>query len=458
MDRIDAVADFFAQKTPRRVVALAAFLGVLYLFRHLAILLLFFVTFERALGWSAKTLAARTGLPRKKCVLIVLAVIVVGLGALTWLGVGKSIRAFTAMQATFPEKLAALRENPIVDRIEEQIGGMEKIVESAKHYSGSAISAATAVGHFVIHIVMGFVLALVYVLEEEELKAFYARVDRRSLGGTLARWFGHVADATIVTVQLQLIVAACNTAMTLPVLLIIGVPNVGALMLLIFVSALVPVIGNIVSGVTLSLLAYQQKGWLGVGLFVGLTFILHKIESYYLNPRLTSRHVKIPGFLLIVNLIACEHVFGFKGLFLSFPILFVAGRIRTDFLEEDTGAAAGSPIDLSDSPDQLPGQGRSIPPPPMSASGVELEHRPLPLDSIQPGPPAPRPSRPPPPASASALKAPAIARAHGGPPSVPSVAKAIASSDNGDEEDLHTLPDSPQTKKLGSPPSAPPPK
>ncbi|AKU99707.1 hypothetical protein AKJ09_06371 [Labilithrix luteola] len=54
-------------------------------------------------------------------------------------------------------------------------------------------------------------------------------------------------------------------------------------------------------------------------------------------PRLTARHVKIPGFLLIVSLLACEHVFGFKGLFLSFPILFVAGRIRTEFLEEDAG-------------------------------------------------------------------------------------------------------------------------
>jgi predicted PurR-regulated permease PerM len=68
----------------------------------------------------------------------------------------------------------------------------------------------------------------------------------------------------------------------------------------------------------------------------------------------TARHVKIPGFLLIVSLIACEHLFGFKGLFLSFPILFVAGRIRTDFEEEDAGAS-GSAIDLSDDPGQLPG-------------------------------------------------------------------------------------------------------
>ena len=386
---MDRVADFFSQRTPRRLLALFAFGTVIYLFRHLAILLVFFVTFERALGWSARTLSGRTGLSRKKCVLIVLAVIAAVLGVLAWLGIGKTVRTFTAMQETFPERLAQLREHPLVVRLEEQIGGMEKLVECAKHYSGSAITAANAVGHFVIHVVMGFILALVYVLEEDELAAFWSRVDRRSITGTLAKWLGHVADATVVTVQLQLIVAACNTLMTLPVLLIIGVPNVGALMLLIFVSALVPVIGNIVSGVTLSLLAYQQKGWLGVGLFVGLTFILHKIESYYLNPRLTARHVKMPGFLLIVSLIACEHLFGFKGLFLSFPILFVAGRIRTDFLEEDTGSAS-SPLDLTDDPGQLATSRRSLAP--ISASGVELDTTRVRPAVVRPNAETPEPS------------------------------------------------------------------
>ena len=45
----------------------------------------------------------------------------------------------------------------------------------------------------------------------------------------------------------------------------------------------------------------------------GITFILCKVESYCLSPRLTARHVKIPGFLLIVTLLSCEHVFGFKA-------------------------------------------------------------------------------------------------------------------------------------------------
>lgn len=382
---MDRVSEFLGQKSIRRATALVAFVSVLYVFRHLAILLLFFVTFERALGFLSKQLAARSGgkLTKKQALLVVLLVIVLALAGAAWFGIGKSIRTFAAMQQTFPDRLAELREHPLVAKIEDQIGGTEKVVESAKHYAGSALGAAAAIGHFLVHLVMGFVLAVVYTLEEEELHAFWARtVDPRSLKGTLARWFGHVADATIVTVQLQLIVAACNALMTLPVMLLLGIPNPGALMLLIFVSALVPVIGNIVSGGILCLLAYQQKGWFGVGIFLGLTFLLHKIESYYLSPRLTSRHVKIPGFLLIVSLIACEHLFGFKGFFLSFPILFVAGRIRGEMIEEDAGAA-GSPIDLSDSPDQLPSKVRES----LAPTGMELERAPVPLKQVGSTPP-----------------------------------------------------------------------
>jgi putative heme transporter len=365
---MDRVASFFSEKTPRRVVAIGIFVSLLYLFRHLAVLLVFFVAFERALGWASRTLAARTGWPKKYAVLGIVFAIASGLGLLAWFGIARTIRSFARVQATMPAWIAELRDNPLIARLEDQFGGTEAIVEAARHYAGDALGAASAVGHFVVHVVIGFILALVYVLEEDELATFWARVDPRSLQGTLGRWLGHVADATIVTVQLQLIVAAFNTLTTLPVLLVLGVPHVGPLMLLVFVSALVPVIGNVVAGVTLSLLAYQAKGWLGVGLFVGLTFVLHKVESYYLSPRLTSRHVKIPGFLLIVSLLACEQLFGFVGLFLSFPILFVAGRIRGEMAEEDA-VAAGAPLDLAGPPDRLPARERAAAAP----SGLEVE-------------------------------------------------------------------------------------
>jgi predicted PurR-regulated permease PerM len=385
---MDRVAAFLAEKTPRRFMAIALFVGLLYLFRHLAILLVFFVTFERLLGWGSERLARQTGVGRKKSVLLVVLGFVSALGLGLWAGIGKTIRTVASVQDSFPDRLAELKENPLLAKVQEQVGGTEKIVEGIKHYGGSAVSAASAIGHFFIYVLIGFILALVFVLEKDELHEFWERVDRRSIGGTLGRWLGHVADSTVVTVQLQFVVAAFNTVTTLPVLLVLGVPHAGALMLLVFVS----VIGNIVSGGVLCLFAFQAKGWLGVGIFVGLTFILHKVESYYLAPRLTSRHVKIPGFLLIVSLLACEHLFGFTGLFLSFPILFVAGRIRGEFLEEDAVvSSATSPLMLSDSPDQLPGHHKDDYGDAEKPTGFELERAHIPLDSVRPGAPSDAP-------------------------------------------------------------------
>jgi predicted PurR-regulated permease PerM len=330
----DRIGESLREKTPRRAMAIAIFVGLIVLFRHLLPLLVFFVAFERSLRAARDFFFARFKVHKTITVLSLVSAGLLGIGVLAWLGAGRAIRGF-AHAGDIQKRIAGLREHPWFERVNEQLGDTDKVIEGAKHYAADALGAASAIGHLLVYALIGLILAVIYLLEEEHLDAFERSLDPKSLFGTLGRWLGHLADAVVVTVQLQFIVAACNALMTLPVLLLLGIGHVGPLMLLIFISGLVPVIGNLISGTVLCILAYKAKGWFGVGLFVGLTFFLHKIESYYLNPRLTARHVKLPGFVLIVSLIACEHVLGFVGLFVSFPILFLAGKLRAEFKEED---------------------------------------------------------------------------------------------------------------------------
>jgi predicted PurR-regulated permease PerM len=65
--------------------------------------------------------------------------------------------------------------------------------------------------------------------------------------------------------------------------------------------------------------------------------VLHKLESYYLNPRLAARHVALPSFVLIVSLVLWEQALGLVGLFVSFPFLYVAQRVHEEFKLEDEG-------------------------------------------------------------------------------------------------------------------------
>ena len=204
--------------------------------------------------------------------------------------------------------------------------------------------------------VVAFILATVYFVDQDRIRQFRDSLNPKSLFGTLVRWGEHLAEAVSLTVQIQLVVAACNTVLTLPILLLIGVPYVPLLMAFIFVTGLIPVVGNMISGWVLIFISFQVKGWVGVVVFVALTFLLHKIEAYYLNPRLTARHVALPSFILILSLIAWEHLLGFVGLFMSFPVLYLAGKLRSEFQEED------SPVIVE------------VPPPEPSPSPQEASH------------------------------------------------------------------------------------
>ena len=336
----DRIATFLAEKTARRALALAAFLLLLVLFRQLAAILVFFVTFERALFFSAGSLSRRFKWPRVLSLGLVLVATAAVLTLVIWVSAGRIAKLIVETRETLPARIAAVREHPWFATLHEHLPDSDSLAESAEHYGADVAKSAAAVGHLFLNALIGLVLAIVFFLDEEKIRAFRKGLEPNTLTGTLARWFEDVAEAVSLTVQLQLIVALCNAVVTLPVLLLLGVPHVPGLMVLIFLSGLIPVVGNLISGAVLIVLAYQVKGWFGVGLFVALTFLLHKVEAYYLNPRLTARHVALPGFVLIISLIAWEHLLGFVGLFVSFPFLFVAGKIRSEFVAEDRAEAA----------------------------------------------------------------------------------------------------------------------
>lgn len=341
---VDRIAAFFEEKTARRLLTLGLFGALLLTFRHLALLLVFFVAFERGLFFTAGRLSARFKWKRWASLLLVLFIASNAVFLLTWASAGRVAKTFIEARETLPARIAELRTHPWYEALEEHLPDSDELAKSAEHYASDVAHSAAAIGRSFLMALIGLILAIVYFLDEERIRQFRDGLDRRSLFGTLARWGEHLAESVSLTVQVQLVVAACNAVLTLPVLLLIGVPRVPLLLLLIFVTGLIPVVGNLISGAVLVVLAFQVKGWLGVTLFVVLTFVLHKIESYYLNPRLTARHVALPGFVLILSLIAWEHVLGFAGLFVSFPFLYLAGKIRAEFVAEDAPPVEPAPV------------------------------------------------------------------------------------------------------------------
>jgi predicted PurR-regulated permease PerM len=328
---MESVRVLFAPLNLRRAILLAIFVGLILVFRHLLILFVLFVAFKRALGSLASRLQRSARLRRPFALLVVVVLLFGAIVIVGALATGPAIETFRAARESLPDRIAAFRQTALYARVHEHFHGLEGVVEAARANAARALGYLSFLGHLLLHALLGFVLAIVYLFEQEELEGFADQLDPQTLGGTLLRWLGYAADAISVTLQFQLVVAFCNAVLTWPVLWLAGIPNPAAFALMVFVSGMVPVVGNFLSGAILTLLAYQARGWTGVLLFTVLTVALHKIESYYLNPRLAARHVRLPGFVLIVSLILWEHLLGFVGLLVSFPFLYLAQRIRAEF-------------------------------------------------------------------------------------------------------------------------------
>lgn len=355
----------------RRLIGVALFLGLLWVFRSLAPVLICFVVFERGLGWASAQLAHRTKIHKKGMIAALLAL---GGGLLVWASIVLINRLLPFLQQVRTEGrgwVETVANATLVRKVQDLLHlDTETLTSAAKTYALTAVGVVTTSAYLLIFLFLGFVLALLYLFEKEDVDGWVAGVSARSVGGTLMRWLGYVAEAIAITVRLQVVVAVVNAVLTLPILIGLGLPKIPLLFTMVLVCGLLPVVGNVISGVVLCIVAYDAKGMLGVGIFLGVTFLLGKIESYYLSPRLTAQHVKLPGIVLVVSLLLFETVFGFWGLFLSFPALYVASRIANEWKLEEARIAEETRMERESLKDALRagvgvGTDRGTSPPPL---------------------------------------------------------------------------------------------
>lgn len=325
---------YLTDRNLRRLLVLVLFVGILWFFRHLLPLLVFFVVFERSIGSLAGYLSAWTRWKFKWCVIVVVAVMAGVVAGGVWFGVSVLVGHLSEIREGFDTIVDTVRGSHLYQRYGHLAHAtVGQMVEQLRHHAGDALSYAAGVTRDVLYVFIGLIFAIVFLMEREELEQWRESIPMDSVPRILLRYMGHVADAVAITLKLQVIVAVVNAFVTLPVLLLLKLPGIPALVAMLLVTGLIPVVGGPVAGAVLMTLAYVTRGPVGLAIFVVSTFILHKIESYYLNPRLTAKHVKLPSFVIITSLILFEHAFGLVGLFLSFPCLYVAAKIREGWID-----------------------------------------------------------------------------------------------------------------------------
>ncbi|MCW2819940.1 MAG: family transporter [Marmoricola sp.] len=275
------------------------------------------------------SLLLRRGLRRGWAVLLV----VLGLlGVLTFIG-WVVVPTFAAQVVTLadqaPAYLASVQHDPVVMRLDERYHLLQQLQDHAR--SGITAGTVTSVLDGVLgagKALLDGVVAAVTVL----VLTMYLMVALPSVKAAVYKLVPHQRRTRVVFlgeeisrrvggyVLAQTTVAVINGLLTWTMLVVLGLPFPAVLAVLAGLLALVPIVGTLVGGVIITLVALTAGGWVTALIALGYYIGYHVFEAYVLAPRIMHRAVDVPPVITIVAVLAGGALMGVLGALVAIPV------------------------------------------------------------------------------------------------------------------------------------------
>ena len=197
------------------------------------------------------------------------------------------------------------------------------------------ISGLAGIGSLVLNFIIGLFLSFLFIIEKKKIVLIGDSI-KSSRIAFIYRYFLMFAGSFAYTfgkvMKVQVIIAACNCAISAVYLTITGFPYIMALSLMIFVLGLIPVAGVFISLIPLTIVAFSVGGIYKVLEVVIMVVIIHAVEAYFLNPKLMSRRTSLPVSLVFVVLIISERYLGPWGMLIGVPVfIYILNVLNIDY-------------------------------------------------------------------------------------------------------------------------------
>jgi predicted PurR-regulated permease PerM len=210
------------------------------------------------------------------------------------------------------ESLDALKQQAM-DGLQNQLAGIVSELPSA------SVKIVTAASNLIYLIIIP-VLAFLFLKDAESLKRCLVELvedgERRTVLEDV------IADIhTLLARYMRALVVLCCAAFTVYGIFfaILGVPFGVLLAILGGILEFIPMIGPLVSGVTILLVAGLTTGhWVAVIVFL---IAFRMLQDYILSPHLMEKGVAVHPLLVLFGVFAGAEIAGVPGTFLSVPVL-----------------------------------------------------------------------------------------------------------------------------------------
>lgn len=353
----------------RIVIIAVALLGLLWLLKFFAVVVLplFVALFIAALATPLIDGATRIGIPRKLAALL----IVIGGLALVSLGltfVGAQVASgfddlSKQVVAGLEEIRGWLQHGPLKASDSQINDWLTKAQDYLSQDSSHLVKKVTEVGVVVGHVLAGLFIVLFatyfFLADGALIWAWVVRIFPRA-ARLRTDASGRVAWRSLTQfVRATVIVAATDAIGVMIAAAILRVPLIGAIGVLVFIGAFVPMVGALVSGSVAVLVALVAHGPFVALLMLAGVVIVQQIEAHVLQPFLMGRFVSVHPLGVIVAIACGVLVAGVAGALLAVPLAAILNAVAQHLAsytqvgekptgEEEDDGVVGDPAPTAD--------------------------------------------------------------------------------------------------------------
>jgi predicted PurR-regulated permease PerM len=128
-----------------------------------------------------------------------------------------------------------------------------------------------------------------------------------------------VVERVGIFVGSQILIAAMAGVFVVLLSTVLSLPSPIAIGMIVFVVALIPLIGHFIGAGVVTLIALTQSPLIGLVAFV--TYVLYvQIENYIVTPRIMKRTLSVPGAVTIISALIGSSLLGLVGGLLAVPV------------------------------------------------------------------------------------------------------------------------------------------
>lgn len=283
----------------------------------------------------------RAKFPRPLAVLAVV-VGVLGLAALLVWTVGPTlITEGTRFIESAPALIAGITSLPFVVRLDTQLGGAfgSALINAGEFIADSAnwptmLGGVVQVGITFFNGVFGFIIIIVltvfFLASLDSLKNSLSKLVPKSKRERYLQISGQIATSVGRYVIGQVSVAALNALVSLIVMSLLGLQFALVLSFVVFLLAIIPLVGSISGAVLVVLVALAVDPTAAVVLAIYFLIYL-QLEAYLISPRVMKVAVSVPAPIVVIAALSGGALLGVLGALVAIPfaasVIFIVREI-----------------------------------------------------------------------------------------------------------------------------------